>query len=224
VVARREPSAAWENVRLTVEWFDRRYPCRVSKAAIETSDQGFVERVKTSPRLQRRLFIGALAIFALGAVALTVVLFGNTATNRETAISSEDAQVLTPQKTVPVSEEAKAVATRWILGAVNRTDLEGTYDLTHPDIRGTMTRAQWATGEIPVIPYPVDKVYDGRWRVDYSYEDEALLEIGLIPAENASERALTFYIGLKKVGEGESARWVVNYWSPRYRPPVPLAQ
>lgn len=188
------------------------------------TDPSFVERVKTSPRLQRRLFIGSLVVFALGAAALTFAIFGNTAPNRESAISNEDAQVLKAQKKVPVSDEAKAVATKWILGAVSREDLAGTFDLTHADIRGSMTRAEWESGNIPVIPYPVDKIYEGRWRVDYSYEDEALLEVGLIPSEKASERALTFYIGLKKVGEGADARWVVNYWSPRYRPPVPVAQ
>lgn len=195
-----------------------------SQSTDQTADQGFVERLKTSPRLQKRVFIAALAVFALGAIALTISLFSNTGPNQETAISNEDAQVLQPQKAVPISDEAKAVATKWILGAVNRSDLAGTYDLTHPDIRGSLTRAEWTSGNIPVIPYPVDKIYDGRWRVDYSYEDEALLEVGLVPAKNASERALTFYIGLKKVGDGESAHWVVNYWSPRYRPPVPLTQ
>lgn len=166
----------------------------------------------------------ALAVFAAGAVALTFALFRNTATNRETAISDEAAQILKAQKKVPVSDDAKSVAEQWIMGAVTRRDLKGTYDLTHQDIRGSMTRDEWETGNIPVVPYPADKIYEGRWRVDYSYEDEALLEVGLIPGEGQSERALTFYIGLKRVGEGANARWVVNYWSPRYRPPVPLAQ
>ncbi len=125
---------------------------------------------------------------------------------------------------VPFSDEAKAIATRWILGAVTRRDLKGTFDMTHPDIRGSMSRAEWETGNIPVIPYPVDKVYSDRWTVDYSYADEALLEVGLLPSKGSDQRKLTFFIGLKKVGTGDNARWVVNYWSPRYKPPVPLAQ
>jgi hypothetical protein len=192
--------------------------------AVNESKQGWLDRLRTSPRAQKRLFVAALAVFAAGAVVFTFTFVRNTATNNETAISDEPAQVLKAQKKAPVSDDAKAIAEQWILGAVTRRDLVGTFDLTHPDIRGSMTRAQWESGNIPVIPYPADTVFDDRWRVDYSYEDEALLEVGLIPGEGQSQRALTFYIGLKKVGTGADARWVVNYWSPRYRPPVPLAQ
>lgn len=158
-------------------------------------------------------------------MALTTTLFWNTATNKETPISDEAAQVLGPQRKVPVTAEAKKLAEKWILGAVTRDDLVGTFDLTHADIRGSMSRQEWETGAIPVVPYPVDKLFPERWRVTYSFADEALLEVGLIPAETAENvRALTFFIGLKKVGTGASAHWVVNYWSPKYRPPVPLTQ
>lgn len=163
-------------------------------------------------------------LFAAGALAITFSFFRNTASNRETPISGQPAQVLKAQRSVPFSDEAKSVAETWIMGAVTREDLAGTYDLTHPDLRGTMTRAEWETGDIPVVPYPLDTLRDERWHVDYSYSDEALLEVGLLPAKGSDERPLTFFIGLKKVGQGADAHWVVNYWSPRYKPPVPLAQ
>lgn len=215
-----------ENARLTVSSESGRYPGRVSKISSKTAPKaspkgGYLDRVRRSPRAQRQLFIGALALFAAGALALTFVFLSNTASNRETAISNEPADVLKAQKKVPVSDAAKQVAETWILGAVTRKDLVGTYDLTHPDIRGSMTRAEWETGNIPVVPYPLEKLYDKRWRITYSYEDEALLEVGLIPAEGQEVRALTFFIGLKKEGSGADAHWVVNYWSPRYKPPVP---
>jgi hypothetical protein len=191
----------------------------------DSTKPGFRERVRSSPRAQRRVFVASLGVFALGAVALTTTLFWNTATNKETAISAEAAQVLSPQRKVPISAAAKKVAETWILGAVTRDDLVGTFDLTHADIRGSMSRHEWETGAIPVVPYPVDELYPGRWRVTYSFADEALLEVGLVPsAESQGIKALTFFVGLKKVGTGTKAHWVVNYWSPKYRPPVPLAQ
>jgi hypothetical protein len=192
--------------------------------ATQAPKQGRIEQLKSSPRAQRRLFTAALVVFAVGAVALTFSLFRNTSTNQESAFSNEPAQILKSQKAVPLSEEAKAAATTWILGAVTRKDLKGTFDLTHPDIRGSMSRAEWETGNIPVIPYPVDEIDPARWQIDYSYADEALVEIGLTPAKGSSEKKLTFFIGIKKVGTGDNARWVVNYWSPRYKPPLPLAQ
>lgn len=189
--------------------------------------QSRLERLKSSPRAQRRLFILSLGVFALGAVALTSALFWNTSSSKETPISNEPAQVLKQQAPVPLSDEAKQVAIDWILAAVTREDLPGSYALTHEDIRGSMTRAEWETGNIPVVPYPVNvELLGERWQVDYSFADEALIEVGLMPAKGAASNIepLTFFIGLKKVGDGASARWVVNYWSPRYKPPVPLAQ
>ena len=187
-----------------------------------TGRDGFLERPRAASRFDERLLVVAVGVLVAGAVAITVALFAGSAADG--APVSGDPRMLAPQKTVPVSAAAKAVATAWILGAVNRSDLAGTYDLTHTDIRGSLTRAEWETGDIPVIPYPVESIGDGRWHVDTSYEGEALLQVELTPTAGSSQRALTFYIGLKKVGEGAGARWVVNYWSPRYRPPVRLAR
>ena len=71
----------------------------------------------------------------------------------------------------------------------------------------------------PDAPYPL------QYTVDYSHPTQAGLEVGLNPsAGHPGTRRLTFYIGFKKFGTGAKAHWVVNYWSPRYRPPVPATQ
>ena len=64
-----------------------------------------------------------------------------------------------------------------------------------------------------------------EYTIDYSHPAQVGLEVGLNPtAGSTGTRRLTFYIGFKKLGTGSSAHWVVNYWSPRYHPPVPLTQ
>lgn len=182
--------------------------------------------MRSSPRLQRRLFVAALSVFGLGVVVATVSLYGNTATFVEAPLSDDPADLVTGGTTVPVAAEAREVARLWIMGAVTRRDLVSTYDLTHEDIRGSLTRAEWETGSIPVIPYPVDEIKAAQWRTDYSYVSEAMLQVRLNPGLDAppGQRALTFFVGLVRIGEGDDARWLVNYWAPRYRPGVPLAQ
>jgi hypothetical protein len=197
----------------------------VTASPTPTEKQSFFETLKTSPRAQKRALIASVVIFAVGAAALVTTVFWNTSENLETPIRDEAATVLEKQVEAPLAPEVKRVATSFILNAVARRDIASTYDLTHVDMRGTMSRAEWAKGDIPVVPYPVEEVGDDRWTVTYSLKDEALLEVRLFPAVGTKGiNPLSFFIGLVKVGEGADARWLVNYWAPKYKVPVPLTQ
>lgn len=192
-----------------------------------TEKRSFLETLKTSPRAQKRALIASVAIFAIGTAALVSTVYWNTSETLETPIRDEAATVLEKQVEAPLAPDVKRVAKEFILNAVARRDIASTYDITHVDMRGTMTRGEWAKGNIPVVPYPVDtsEITDDRWTVTYSLKDEALLEIRLFPAAGTKGiNPLSFFIGLVKVGEGANARWLVNYWAPKYKVPVPLAQ
>jgi hypothetical protein len=197
----------------------------VSTSPSPAEKRSFLQSLKASPRAQKRALIGGVAVFAVGAAALVATVFWNTRDTLETPIRDEAATVLEKQVEAPLAPEVKKVATAFILNAVARRDIGSTYDITHPDLRGTMNRAQWAAGNIPVVPYPVDAVKDDQWTVAYSLNDEALLEVRLIPAAGSKGiNPLRFFIGLVKVGDGAKAHWLVNYWAPKYKVPVPLAQ
>jgi hypothetical protein len=196
----------------------------VTASPTPTEKRSFLETLKTSPRAQRRALIASVAIFAIGAAALVSTVYWNTSETLEAPIRDEAATVLEKQVEAPLAPEVKRVATAFILNAVARRDIAATYDITHQDMRGTMSRAEWAKGNIPVVPYPVDEVGDD-WTVAYSLKDEALLEVRLFPAAGTKGiNPLSFFIGLVKVGDGASARWLVNYWAPKYKVPIPLAQ
>jgi hypothetical protein len=147
-----------------------------------------------------------------------VALLWDQGAESEAPRSEEAAKVISQGREVPLSAEVAQVATRWILGAVTRADLPGTYLLTDPDIRGSMSRTQWELGAIPVVSYPVGRLSRKSWRVRFSRAREALLEVHLVPLAGLKAVApRTFLIGLKRVGAGKRASWVVNYWSPAAR-------
>jgi hypothetical protein len=184
---------------------------------------GLGERLRSATSGRRSASL--LVLGGLGVVGLAIAFFWNAAIGKELTVADETLQALSQKRGVPLSADAMQVAERWILGAVTRDDLAGTFVLTDPDIRGAMTREEWESGEIPVVPYPVGELTPQRWSVTYSVTDEALLEIPLEPASNATKvAALTFILGLKRVGTGTARRWVVNYWSPKYRAEVPLTR
>ena len=188
-----------------------------------TPTQSTLRRHLDSPRTQRRALGVGIAIFLVGAAAIVFTLFRNTGHEFPSKLSNEPAQVYEQPKTVPVAPEILKVARQFIATAVARKNIEASYDIVGTDLRGTMTRAEWATGNIPVVYYPADKLSLATFKVDYSHPKEALLEIGLVPKQGVGVRRLTFFIGFVKVGQGTDARWVVSYWSPHYRPPLPIS-
>jgi hypothetical protein len=185
--------------------------------------QSFWRRYANSPRAQRRALTVGLALFALGVAAIVVAFFRNTGHQYPDKLSNQPAQVYHQPKTVALDPQIIKVARKFILTAVARKNIASSFDIVGRDLRGSMTRAEWAKGNIPVVYYPADRLSIATFRVDYSHPREALLEIGLVPAKGVDVKRLTFFIGFQKVGTGAQAHWVVNYWSPHYKPPVPLS-
>ena len=208
-------------MQASVGYEDSRYHPNVSTG---TPKQSTIRRHLDSPRTQRRALAVGLAIFVVGAAAVVFTFFRNTGHEFPSKLSDKPAQVYVKPPTVPVDPEILEVARQFIETAVARKNIGASYDIVGTDLRGTMTRAEWAQGNIPVVYYPADRISLATFKVDYSHPKEALLEIGLVPKQGVAVRRLTFFIGFVKVGQGAAAHWVVNYWSPHYRPPVPLGQ
>jgi hypothetical protein len=173
-----------------------------------------------SRRHQRWALWGGLAILAVGVAVATFTFLGNTGHSQETPLSNQAAQVFTPQKQVKVDSAARQVAGRWILTNVARHNLALGYKLTHPELRQGMTEKQWLTGNIPVTPYPADKLQAATFKVTESYPDEVYLEVALLPKAGVNIKPQIFHIGLKRVG-GPHGPWRVSYWLPYGKPELP---
>ena len=113
------------------------------------------------------------------------------------------------------------MAIRFVQTAVARKNLDEAWTLSGPNLRGGLTRAEFLTGNNPVVPYPIDELDVAPYKIDYSYVDQALIEVALLPRKGAHIRGQVFYLRLEKVGKGPSAHWVVNNWVPRASAVVP---
>jgi hypothetical protein len=173
-----------------------------------------------SRRNQRMVLFGGFGVLAVGVAVATFVFFGNTGTSLDTPRSSQPADIYQPRPTAKVDAAARRVAGRWILTSVARKDLATGYQLTHPDLRQGMTRQQWLSGDIPVQPYPADRLQTATFKVSESYPDEVYLEVAMLPRAGVKMRPAIFHIGLKRVG-GAKGPWRVSYWLPRAKPELP---
>jgi hypothetical protein len=173
-----------------------------------------------SPRVQRRLFVvGALVLLA-GLIAVIVTFTGSQGDAKP--VDRQGVGVTDVSK-VPASTELSADARRtaqeFILTAVARKNLRRAYEISGPQITQGQSLKEWMTGNIAVIPYPVDKLKVATQKIDYSYAKSAALEIALVPKAGAEVKPLIFYMDLIK----RKGKWLVNSWVPRSAPEVPVA-
>jgi hypothetical protein len=182
-----------------------------------------VSAIANSPRSRRRFqWISALVLLA-GIVAFAGVHFRNAGKPAALPPSNIPTQVPKKEKSVPLSREARRVAGRFILTAVARRDLGESWNLVDPTLRKGFTLAEWKTGNIPVVPYPVESIDVTPFRVDYSYADRALLEIALLPKAGTKVKPQLFFLRLRARETGQSRHWLVDYWIPRGSAPTPIS-
>jgi hypothetical protein len=122
-------------------------------------------------------------------------------------------------KTVPLSKEVRLAAGRWIVSSVARTNMAQSWDLTAPTLKKGWTRAEWLTGNNPIIPYPTGNSIGGIVRINWSTANDAGFEVTLVPKKAGTIKPQDFFINLHRYG----ARWLVYYWGPREYIAVPDA-
>lgn len=186
---------------------------------------GILGGILDSPRKQRRFFIVSGVVFVVGVVAfVSTVLLRGTSNAFTDTISNQPAVLAKPEKTVPVTKQQIALMRTFIKTAVARKNLGYAYSLVDTDLRGTMTKKEWMTGNIPVIQYEAANVDTAAFVPVYHYETSALFNVDLIPVGHTQKRPeLLFSIGMKRLGGTKTGRWLIDYWQPRWRPPVPMA-
>jgi hypothetical protein len=140
--------------------------------------------------------------------------WSNTSHEKET-FEPGKAQVV--QQQVPVALSAadrRAVlqtVDRFVEAAVARRNLSAAYDLTAPELRGGVSRREWARGEIPVPSYPV---YGHGARITDTYRNDVSVQL-FLKGRRSSVEPLGVDMELKAFGTGAKRRWLVAYYLPR---------
>ena len=175
----------------------------------------------SSPRFQRRFLWISVLVLVVGGLAALIAFVWTGPKKKTVAFTPQPAQIAPKEKTVPFDPQAKEVGERFIETAVQRKNLEKSYRLVAPALRGSMTLAQWKTGEIPVIPYPADTSRAAPVKIDYSFKNKALLVVLLLPKHGVHMKPQTFLLGLSAFGHGKNRHWLVDYWAPFGAPKIP---
>ena len=139
--------------------------------------------------------------------------------------NSGEKEVFTPGKPKITHEEppatplpkrdlaaARRILSKFVVSAVYRENVERSYDLATPVVRGGLTRKQWRTGDIPVPPFPASAVAVAKSKLVYSNPKVARYEVLLYTKPSAKLLPLLYSIELTRTGR--AGRWLVDYAMP----------
>ncbi len=116
-----------------------------------------------------------------------------------------------PLAFAPRHREVLSLAQKFIATAVARKHVEDSWELVCPAMKEGYSRAAWAKGDIPVVPFPV---YVGKWHLSYSFEKEIDLQVALFAKPNARLNPVVFDLTVHRCGTGSDKRWLVFSFIP----------
>jgi hypothetical protein len=182
-----------------------------------------------SSRFRRRAGWVVALVAVAGGVALIVVLVGNTGHTVPQRFEAGKPQVVPPPPkpdvfTAAERREVRAVATRFVESAVYRRHVDDSWGITTADLHQGISRTDWASGEIPVVPYSADAVAEVRWKLDYSYAKDVALKVAFYPKPDSGAARQIFEIELENHGTDATPNWLVSYWAPSGGPQLQNVQ
>jgi hypothetical protein len=178
-----------------------------------------MRRLLASSRFRRRSAWLAVCLAVAGTVAFVGIHFSNTGHQVKERFTAQKPRLVgkSPKSDVFTPAEQKqvrAVAVRFIETAVFRQHVADSFALTTTGLRQGASRAEWASGTIPIVPFPAKAVETVRWRPNYSYANEVGLKIAFYPKPGSGVDRQVFDISLENHGTAAAPHWLVSYWAP----------
>ena len=154
---------------------------------------------------------------AAGAVIVAIAVLASTVRNNGTGRQQPHGPVVpaAPIATeVPLTAAARRGINRtldaFIPAAVRRDDPARGYALTTASFHGDGTRAGWASGTVPVMPYPVAGRRWHGWRLTFSNPGLVGLDLELQPTDPSKVGLVAFSVVMRRV----HGRWLIDAFAP----------
>lgn len=172
-----------------------------------------------SYRRRRRLV--ALTVFAVvagGIAAATVFLPKGQKLDRGPTTPPPRASAA-PQQRKPVPmhltaaevQQLRSTIALFVSTSVERHHPEQSWAIVHPVLREGLTKRQWSTGNIPVVPFPAAGV--DLFRLQSAADRTVLADLLLEPSRKSNLVRKTFQIELRRAPRALHG-WLVSSWVP----------
>jgi hypothetical protein len=166
-------------------------------------------------RLLRRSIIAVVVLV----VAFLIVFVRNTGHSTATPINEHGhAKVFHAPKTVKATAEEKAAAistlSRFVRSAFIRRDLASSWPLATPHMKDGTSRADWLSGNLPVVPYPANGFRTVGFTLTYQYKGVLGFDALLLPNGTKAGQAAGQQVYACEVHEIRGS-WLVDECYPR---------
>ncbi len=169
-----------------------------------------------SARAKRRLVRVGLLLTVILAVTVVVAMLPQPHREAETFHNvPADVPAATPDKVAASPKLRKLLigeTDAFVRTAVRRHDLAASWPLIHPNLKQGLTRREWLSGDIPVVPFPAKGII--AWDLDWSYPGDVAADVVLQPLPKSGLYQKTFTIEFKRVGRASENQWLVYSWVP----------
>jgi hypothetical protein len=180
-------------------------------------DSIFHPEIQRRPGWQKAL-PWVVAVVVVGAAIAAGIIWSNTGKSTATPLTNQPAQDNSKvPPTVKLAPGAQQVARRFIQTAVARKNLPEAYGLVTQALKQGQSLKSWNTGNIAVVPYPVDAIKYAPMKIDFSYANEAQIQVALLPKAGTGVKPQLFLMDIVK----RNGKWLVNSWVPKSSPMVP---
>jgi hypothetical protein len=128
--------------------------------------------------------------------------------------TSPGGELVKPDKRLAFSlyhDEILGLAQQFVLTAVRRNHVEDSWEMVCPEMRQGYTRASWAKGDIPVVPFPAQFA---KWHLSYSFQTEINLQVALYARPEKKLKPVVFDLTFHPCGQGAANRWLVSSFIP----------
>jgi len=169
-----------------------------------------------SARAKRRLIRVGIVLSVIVGVTAIVVLLPKPHREAETFENVPPDVVAPTTEAVAASPKLRKLligeTDTFVRTAVRRDNLAASWPLIHPNLKQGLSKKEWLTGDIPVVPFPAKAII--AWDLDWSYPGDVAADVVLQPVPKSGLYRKTFTIEFKRVGRASEDHWLVYSWVP----------
>jgi hypothetical protein len=155
---------------------------------------------------------------AAGCAALIGFLYPNTGEKEAKFESGKPTVVHEEPHSTPLSKadlaSSQKVIDTFVTNAVLRRHLDRAYDVITEQMREGMSRKEWETEDIPVVPFPARDFVLAKSKLTYSHGNIARYDVAMLARPQGQTSSSLFSIELHALRRGGGRHWLVDYWEP----------
>jgi hypothetical protein len=146
------------------------------------------------------------------------ILYPNTGQKEAKFVRGKPKVVHEEPRSTPLSKtdlsSSQKVVDEFVTTAVLRRHLDKAFDIVTPEMREGMSRTEWMTEDLPIVPFPARDFVLAKSKLSYSHGNIARYDVAMLARPQGQTPSGLFSMELHALTRGGQRHWLVDYWQP----------